>query len=164
MSRMASLLFLLLVFAACSNAYADERLLVANRMGRDICEFYISAHAEDDWGDYLFESLEGCLIMERKQTSRGTIRGATPPMICGSYSGTGRTGSWKISVRRPAPAAQGLLSDSKAKGACGKGGRFLKRAAGVPGAFRLERPLTLRADAGRFAVPLLYRIPEGGRS
>ncbi len=61
MSRMASLLFLLLVFAACSNAYADERILVANRMGRDICEFYISAHAEDDWGDDLFESLEGCL-------------------------------------------------------------------------------------------------------
>ena len=29
--------------------------------GREICEFYISAHNEEDWGDDAFESLDRCV-------------------------------------------------------------------------------------------------------
>ena len=61
MARTACLLFLFLLFAMCSNAYADEKIIVENIMGRDICEFYISAHAENDWGDDLFETLDRCI-------------------------------------------------------------------------------------------------------
>ncbi|MCR5562218.1 MAG: hypothetical protein K6F46_02430 [Desulfovibrio sp.] len=61
MTRIACLLFLFLFFAMCSHAFADERIIVENIMGRDICEFYISAHAENDWGDDLFESLDRCI-------------------------------------------------------------------------------------------------------
>ena len=61
MSRTACLMSLLLLFAVCSTAHAEERIKVENLTGRDICEFYISAHAENDWGDDLFESLDRCI-------------------------------------------------------------------------------------------------------
>lgn len=42
-------------------AGAAERIKVCNYLGRDICEFYISAHNETDWGEDLLEGLEECL-------------------------------------------------------------------------------------------------------
>ena len=61
MSRKVCVLLLFLFFGGGYNVYADERIIVENIMGRDICEFYISAHAENDWGDDLFESLDRCI-------------------------------------------------------------------------------------------------------
>lgn len=54
-------LLLFLLFVSSSAAYADEKIHVINNMGKDICEFYISAHNENDWGDDILEELDECL-------------------------------------------------------------------------------------------------------
>ena len=48
-------------FAMVSSVHAEEQIRVENNSGRDICEFYISAHAENDWGDDLFANLDRCI-------------------------------------------------------------------------------------------------------
>ena len=48
-------------FAMVSAVHAEERIRVNNHSGRDVCEFYISAHDENDWGDDLFENLDRCI-------------------------------------------------------------------------------------------------------
>ncbi|MCR5170434.1 MAG: hypothetical protein K6C33_08245 [Desulfovibrio sp.] len=48
-------------FAIVSAVQAEEQVRVNNNSGRDICEFYISAHDENDWGDDLFENLDRCI-------------------------------------------------------------------------------------------------------
>ena len=48
-------------FAIVSAVHAEEQVRVNNNSGRDICEFYISAHDENDWGDDLFENLDRCI-------------------------------------------------------------------------------------------------------
>ena len=51
----------LCLLALNSFANADETIQINNMLGREVCEFYISANAENDWGDDLLESLDKCL-------------------------------------------------------------------------------------------------------
>ena len=49
------------VFSSCINVNAEQLIRVNNMTGREICEFYISAHNEEDWGDDAFELLDRCV-------------------------------------------------------------------------------------------------------
>lgn len=49
------------IFSSCTNVSAEQLIRVNNMTGREICEFYISAHNEEDWGDDAFESLDRCV-------------------------------------------------------------------------------------------------------
>ena len=60
-------MFRIIVPAICcmlvtvSAVHAGEKIRVNNTSGSDVCEFYISAHEENDWGDDLFEILDRCI-------------------------------------------------------------------------------------------------------
>ena len=55
------LLTALCLIALNTFANADETVQVNNLTGREICEFYISANAENDWGEDLLATLDKCL-------------------------------------------------------------------------------------------------------
>ena len=42
-------------------AFAGHKYVITNHLGRDVCEFYISAHNETDWGDDMLANLNECL-------------------------------------------------------------------------------------------------------
>ena len=50
-----------LFFVLAAQTHASEHIRLCNHTGRDICEFYISAHNETDWGDDTLEDQEECL-------------------------------------------------------------------------------------------------------
>lgn len=50
-----------LLFVLAAQAVAGERIRLCNHTRRDICEFYISAHNETDWGDDTLEEQDECL-------------------------------------------------------------------------------------------------------
>ena len=52
-------------------AFAGHKYVITNLLGRDICEFYVSAHNENDWGDDMLAGLKECLHHGNTTTYEG---------------------------------------------------------------------------------------------
>ncbi len=70
MLKKLALAFLFAILAQ-GTAFAGHTYKIINNLGRDVCEFYVSAHNENDWGDDMLGGLDECLHHGNNTTYEG---------------------------------------------------------------------------------------------
>ena len=70
MLKKLALAFLFAILAQ-GTAFAGHTYKIINNLGRDVCEFYVSAHNENDWGDDMLGALDECLHHGYNYTYKG---------------------------------------------------------------------------------------------